>query len=209
VDDERFDQLARTLGILRTRRGVLSTTGLFGAVVVLATTGLDTTEAKKKRKRNQKKCTKRRAYDRCGRGKQCCSKQCCTRRGSSNPRPSICGRQGIRCCSIVAGGGWCDNGDTCCPPDWLNPNGACCSAKYPNCCGDELPNSCCPKGYPVCCPPAPGKEWDRNGDGYCCASGYRCCSSGCCSSGIWRSLTLDQPAVVRGVKSAKRVPREG
>jgi len=110
-----------------------------------------------------------------------------------------CDLSGDRCCAATgrACGADCDCCGTdlcragqCEPPatsascDWAGPSVACgagcCNIVNPYCCIDGSVAGCCGKGYPNCCPPIP--EVPQFPEGYCCALGFSCCPSGCCST---------------------------
>lgn len=75
------------------------------------------------------------------------------------------------CCPAQEGGGYCNSGNTCCPPSPDFPKGSCAVGGQGKCCTVAEGGGFCPLTRPVCCPPT------LQGSRFCAPSGYKCCTS--------------------------------
>lgn len=107
----------------------------------------------------------------CAPGLECCDGQCV----NTQTTAANCGGCGVNC-----GSGSCLQGHCQCPPGSNCGAGCCSDPTHPVC----LPASwmpggggCCPPGSVSVCPPTGDPNYPN---GYCCAPGTTCCSTGCC-----------------------------
>lgn len=207
MDEARFDDMVRTLGEWRTRRGALR--ALAAAMAALAVR--DAGEAAAKRCKSHADCpdcnrcnprTKRCARG-CPKGKQCCGgecvdpKECCTVSADCGPcerceigrcRPNPA-KNGQKCKGCLE----CANGACGVPNDDFCPDDHKCVAGSGGCCRRCLDGKCCPPGSACidpgpfssnsCCDTRLNTPCGKNGDGTfdeCCNNRTEVCRNGSC-----------------------------
>ena len=134
--------------------------------------------------------------DACESSDECCGGISCADNGCRRGRNTCCLTTGQSCATDCdcCGTNTCVNGicgsranTGICDFDPVRPipcpDRFCCRAEFPNCCLER--RTCCGKGYPTCCPPVPAVP--EHPTGYCCLTGFGCCSAGCCASDITAS----------------------
>ena len=194
MDANRFDSLARSLTVARSRRGAVGSL-LAGTLGLL---GLAEAVAKKKGKGKKGKGKKKK--DRCKKGEKRCDKKCCE--AGQECIEGVCYSPCVPACGTVGGEqeiccfGFCANLST----DSQNCGqcGTVCAenevCRFANCVcdGPRCPTGagttrCCPAVNGVCCEGGkccPAGETCQEGN-ICCPNGYYSCGNSlCCPIGL-------------------------
>ena len=171
MDDLSFDSLARTLRAGLTRRNVLA---ILASVPLGSGPGmLPLADAAAKRKKPNR-CLKELAVCAPDSGRACCSGAglCCPPWLAAGETEPSCAPGGATCCDPeIEGGGWCSEGEQCCPVSprfrlgWCESlEGDCCTDEWwgscpagTHCCNDPEPASCCPNAPERSSPAARGR----------------------------------------------------
>jgi hypothetical protein len=193
MDGDSFDNLARGLSVVRSRRRGLAT-GLFGLGTLLGGRSgpsgpmpMDASakkgKGKRKGRKGKKKDKKKDDKPRCTEPKdQECGQTCCDSVNGPCCKGNVCCESGLSCC----GGDKCceacrrDDPKECCPQPNICGN-ACCDSTFACCRTAGGPDGCCPPGSK----PLGLTGKCSNGNCGCCPidwaiCGDLCCPGGCC-----------------------------
>ena len=154
MDDRRFDNLARGISTVATRRAALVATT---ATLLGVTRSGSLAKGKKHRNKRCLNSDKFCAQD--GSGKPCCSGLCCPPWVFVGQTKYACAPAGevSGCCTEAQGGGYCAGFPLCCGNP-LRERETTCELEGGECCTDKYGGSCDP-GF-TCC--------DDAAFGYCC-----------------------------------------